>query len=231
MNEHDSTTRELKLIVVDDHAIFREGLRALLDMEDDFTVIGEASRGDEAIAMVRDEPPDVILLDLHLPDGSGAEFCRHLLRVSPESKVLILSAYEDDQEVSAALISGAAGYVLKTVGGERLADNIRSVYRGEVLLAPTVAAKVVRQLSRLREETGRQEEALEVLTPREREVFFLASRGLKNSEIASELYLSEKTIKTHLRNIYNKLSLASKAELRLFAVKMGLTANGPAPPT
>jgi len=219
--------QELKLVVVDDHAIFREGLRALLDMEDDFVVIGEASRGDEAVAMVGEDPPDVILLDLHLPDGSGSQFCKQLLRVSPKSKVLILSAYDDDQEVSAALISGASGYVLKTVGGERLADNIRSVHRGEVLLAPTVAAKVVRQLSRLREETNRQEEALDALTPREREVFFLASRGLKNSEIASELYLSEKTIKTHLRNIYNKLNLASKAELRLFAVKTGLTAETP----
>lgn len=213
---------KLKLLVVDDHAIFREGLRALLDMEEDFSVIGEASRGDEAVAIVADEMPDVILLDLHLPDGNGSDFCRQLLQVSPASKVLILSAYDDDQEVSAALIAGASGYVLKTVGGERLADNIRSVFQGEVLLAPTVAAKVVRQLSRLREETGRQEEALEALTPREREVFHLASRGLKNSEIADELYLSEKTIKTHLRNIYNKLNLASKAELRLFAVKMGL---------
>ncbi|MGD8475295.1 MAG: response regulator transcription factor, partial [Anaerolineae bacterium] len=153
---------------------------------------------------------------------NGAEFCRKLLKVAPTSRVLILSAYDDDQEVSAALIAGASGYVLKTVGGERLADNIRSVHGGEVLLAPSVAAKVVRQLSRLKEETGRQEEALEVLTPREREVFFLASRGLKNAEIADELYLSEKTIKTHLRNIYNKLNLASKSELRLFAVKMGL---------
>lgn len=225
MTEEKVAMRELKLLIVDDHAIFREGLRALLDMEDDFTVIGEASSGKEALSMVADDPPDVILLDLHLPDGSGAEFCRHLLKITPQSRVLILSAYDDDQEVSAALISGAAGYVLKTVGGERLADNIRSVHGGEVLLAPTVAAKVVRQLSRLKEDTGRQEEALEVLTPREREVFFLASRGLKNAEIAEELYLSEKTIKTHLRNIYNKLNLASKAELRLFAVRMGLTAE------
>ena len=229
MTEKEDAMQELKLLVVDDHAIFREGLRALLDMEDDFVVIGEASRGDEAVNMVAEDPPDVILLDLHLPDGSGAQFCRQLLGVSPKSKVLILSAYDDDQEVSAALISGASGYVLKTVGGERLADNIRSVYGGEVLLAPTVAAKVVRQLSRLREETSRQEEALDALTPREREVFFLASRGLKNSEIASELYLSEKTIKTHLRNIYNKLNLASKAELRLFAVRTGLTAETPSP--
>jgi DNA-binding NarL/FixJ family response regulator len=177
------------------------------------------------MAMVTEETPDVILLDLHLPDGNGADFCRDLLELSPQSKVLILSAYDNDDEVSAALISGASGYVLKTVSGERLADNIRSVFRGEVLLAPSVAAKVVQQLSRLQVKSGRQEEALHALTPREREVFQLASQGLKNAEIAAELYLSEKTIKTHLRNIYNKLNLASKAELRLFAMKMGLVSE------
>jgi DNA-binding NarL/FixJ family response regulator len=213
----------LELMIVDDHAIFREGLRTLLDMEPDFTVIGEASSGAEALAMVSNETPDVILLDLHLPDGLGYEFCKQLLEISPDSRVLILSAYEADQEISAALIAGASGYVLKTVGGERLADNIRSISRGEVLLAPTVAAKVVGQLSRIKDESGRREESLHVLTPREHEVFFLASKGLKNAEIAAELFLSEKTIKTHLRNIYNKLDLASKAELRLFAVKMGLS--------
>jgi two-component system NarL family response regulator len=213
----------LKLLIVDDHAIFREGLRTLLDLEEDFTVVGEASRGDEALAMVAEQVPDVVLLDLHLPDGLGSDFCRQLVAVSPGSKILILSAYDDDQEISAALIAGASGYVLKTVGGERLADNIRSVYGGEVLLAPSVAAKVVQQLSRIQEKTTRRDESLHALTPREREVFFLASQGLKNSEIATELYLSEKTIKTHLRNIYNKLDLASKAELRLFAVRMGLS--------
>lgn len=212
----------LKLLIVDDHAVFREGLRALLDLEEDFDVIGEASRGDEALAIASAESPDVILLDLHLPDGNGADFCPQLLRASPGSKVLILSAYDEDQGVRAALIGGASGYVLKTVSGDRLADNIRSVYGGQVLLAPSVAAKVVQQLTQLQQESGRREEALDPLTPREREVFFLASRGLKNAEIADELYLSEKTIKTHLRNIYNKLNLASKAELRLFAVKMGL---------
>jgi len=211
----------LKLLIVDDHAVFREGLRTLLDMEEDFTVTGEASRGADALAMAAEEPPDVILLDLHLPDGLGSDFCSQLLEISPESKILILSAYEDDAEISTALISGASGYVLKTVGGERLADNIRSVYRGEVLLAPSVAAKVVHQLSRVREKSTRREESLQVLTPREREVFSLASKGLKNSEIAAELFLSEKTVKTHLRNIYNKLDLASKAELRLFAEGVG----------
>jgi DNA-binding NarL/FixJ family response regulator len=215
----------IKLLVVDDHTIFREGLRALLELEPDFTVVGEATYGEEALSVVVEEAPDVILLDLHLPDGNGADFCRKLLAASPRVKVLILSAYDDDREVASALISGASGYVLKTVNGERLAENIRSVNRGEVLLSPSIASKVIQQLSRLQDETGRREEALHVLTPREREVFSLASRGLKNTEIAARLYLSEKTIKTHLRNIYNKLNLTSKADLRLFAVKAGLLAD------
>jgi len=216
------------MLLVDDHVIFREGLTALLDLEEDFEIVGEASRGSEAMALVSELAPDVILLDLHLPDGNGATLCRQLLGESPSSKVLILSAYENDEDVSEALINGASGYVLKTVSGERLADNIRSVCRGEVLLGPSVAARVIQRLSRMQDESSRQEEALQALTAREREVFHLASRGLKNAEIATELFLSEKTIKTHLRNIYNKLSLTSKADLRLFAVRSGLISEGDA---
>jgi DNA-binding NarL/FixJ family response regulator len=213
----------IALLIVDDHVVFREGLRALLEMEDDFAVIGEASRGAEAVAFVRDNAPDVILLDLHLPDGNGADFCSSLRRAHPESKVLILSAYDDEDEVTAALVAGASGYVLKTVGVERLADNIRSVHGGEVLLSPTIAAKVVQQLSRLQDTSADRESALSSLTAREREVFHLASQGLRNAEIAAKLYLSEKTIKTHLRNIYGKLALSSKADLRVYAERLGLS--------
>lgn len=215
----------LRLFIVDDHAIFREGLRTLLELEEDFEVVGEASNGTNAVSRAAELAPDVILLDLHLPDGHGADYCPKILKVSPDSKVLILSAYDDDEEVTAALVAGASGYVLKTVGGDRLADNIRSVSRGEVLLAPAIAAKVIQQLSRLREDTGKSDKALGALTPREREVFMLASRGLLNAEIADELYLSEKTIKTHLRNIYGKLDLNSKAELRLYAQRIGLSTD------
>jgi RNA polymerase sigma factor (sigma-70 family) len=215
----------LTLLIVDDHAVFREGLRALLDLEEDFSVIGEASRGSEAIQFLEANAPDVVLLDLHLPDGNGADFCRQLLSINRCVRVLILSAYDDDQEITAALVAGAAGYVLKTIDVGRLAENIRSVHRGEVLLAPSVAAKVVQQLSRLRESSDRSEEALTILTPREREVFRLAGRGMRNSEIAAALFLSEKTIKTHLRNIYSKLKLSNKADLRLFAQKLGLASE------
>ena len=216
----------LKLLIVDDHAVFREGLRALLDLEDDLLVIAEAGSGAEALLEVIHEAPDVILLDLNLPDGSGADFCSELLKESPDSRVLVLSAYDDEAEVTAALVAGASGYVLKTVDVERLADNIRSVHRGEVLLDPVVAAKVVQQLSRVRDTASLGEDAIDKLTPREKEVFHLASGGLRNAEIAAELFLSEKTIKTHLRNICYKLGLKSKAELRLFAAKMGLSTEG-----
>jgi DNA-binding NarL/FixJ family response regulator len=136
--------------------------------------------------------------------------------------VLILSAYDETDEVTAALVAGASGYVLKTVSSERLAGNIRSVHSGEVLLSPVIAAKIIEQLSRLHEAGTDRDEALSVLTPREREVFGLASQGLRNAEIAAKLYLSEKTIKTHLRNIYGKLALGSKADLRVYAERLGL---------
>jgi two-component system NarL family response regulator len=212
-------------LIVDDHVVFREGLRALLELESDFCVVGEASQGSEAIEFLAANTPDVVLLDLHLPDGNGADFCRQLLAKSGSTRVLILSAYEDEQEITAALVAGASGYVLKTIDVIRLADNIRSVYRGEILLAPSVAAKVVQQLSRLRDSSDRSGETLTVLTPREREVFRLAGQGLRNSEIAEALFLSEKTIKTHLRNIYSKLGLSNKGDLRLYAQRLGLTSE------
>jgi DNA-binding NarL/FixJ family response regulator len=214
-----------KLLIVEDHVIFREGLRAMLELEGDLHVVAEASQGSEAIGLAERELPDVVLLDLHLPDGLGSDFCRELLKVSPASKVLILSAYEDEKEITAALVAGASGYVLKTIDAERLAENIRSVQGGELLLAPSVASRVVQQLSRIQEKAERSEEALAILTPREREVFGLAGSGMRNSEIAAALFLSEKTIKTHLRNIYSKLKLTNKADLRLFAQKMGLSSE------
>lgn len=210
------------LLIVDDHVVLREGLRTLLDMEADFDVIGEAGTGAEATEFVRRQSPDVILLDLNLPDGNGADFCRTLLGISPKSKVLVLSAYDEQDGVTAALLAGASGYLLKTTSRNRLADSIRMVQQGEVLLSPAIAAKVVEQLGRLQESEDQRDDALTVLTPREREVFGLASRGLRNAEIAEALFLSEKTVKTHLRNIYGKLGLSSKADLRVFAHKIGM---------
>ena len=215
----------IRVLLADDHAILRDGIRALLTDHPDIVVIGEAEDGHWAVHLAHELHPDVVLMDIGMPRLNGLEATRQIKHDCPEAAVLILTMHDNEEYLRQVLAAGASGYVLKTVNGERLAENIRSVYRGEVLLSPSIAAKVVQQLSRLQEETGRREEALHALTPREREVFFLASRGLKNTEIAAHLYLSEKTIKTHLRNIYNKLNLTSKADLRLFAVKMGLVSD------
>lgn len=212
----------LRLLIVDDHIIFREGLSALLDIQEDIEVVGGASDGDEALRLAAELCPDVVLLDVQMPDMSGAETCRRLKELCPEAQVLMLSAYDDDEEVTAALTAGALGYVLKTIDEERLVESIRAVSRGQMLLAPAVAAKVVKQLTRSRDEKEREAEALEALTSREREVFNLVAQGYTNAEIAARLYLSEKTVKTHIRNIGHKLSLSGKTEMRLYAVQLEL---------
>ncbi len=212
----------LKLLLVDDHAVFREGIGALLEMEGDIQVVGGASRGEEALRLAADLQPDVVLLDIAMPDMDGIEICRRLKRSLPNTAVLVLSASDNEEEVTAALTAGASGYVVKTIDHQRLVEGIRAIARGEMLLSPTVAAKVVRQLARTRQVKEREADVLQALTPREREVFRLVAQGCTNAEIAERLVLSEKTVKTHVRNISNKLSLSGKGEMRVLAAQLGL---------
>ncbi|TEU17323.1 MAG: response regulator transcription factor [Anaerolineales bacterium] len=212
----------LKLLLVDDHAVFREGIGVLLEMEDDMQVVGEASRGEEALRLAAELQPDVVLLDIAMPDMDGIEICQRLKRSLPNTAVLVLSAFDTEETVMAALTAGASGYVVKTIDHQRLVEGIRAIARGEMLLSPTVAAKVVQQLARTRQEKEREADALQALTPREREVFHLVARGCTNAEIAERLVLSEKTVKTHVRNISNKLNLSGKAEMRVLAAQLGL---------
>jgi RNA polymerase sigma factor (sigma-70 family) len=212
----------LKLLLVDDHAVFREGIAVLLEMEDDMQVVGEASRGEEALRLAAELQPDVVLLDIAMPDMDGIEICQRLKRSLPNTAVLMLSALDNEEEVTAALTAGASGYVVKTIDHQRLVEGIRAIARGEMLLSPTVAAKVVQQLARTRQEKERETDALRALTPREREVFHLVAQGCTNAEIAERLVLSEKTVKTHVRNISNKLNLSGKAEMRVLAAQLGL---------
>ncbi len=212
----------LKLLLVDDHTVFREGIGALLDLEDDMQVVGGTSRGEEALRLAIDLQPDVVLLDIAMPDMDGIEICRQIKRSLPHTAVLVLSASDSEEEVTAALTAGASGYVVKSIDHRRLVEGIRAIDRGEMLLSPTVAARVVQQLARARQEAKRETDVLQVLTPREREVFHLVARGYTNAEIAGRLVLSEKTVKTHVRNICNKLDLAGKTEMRLLAARLGL---------
>lgn len=212
----------LKLLLVDDHTVFREGIGVLLEMEDDMQVVGEASRGEEALRLVAELQPDVVLLDIAMPDMDGIEICQRLKRSLPNTAVLMLSALDNEEEVTAALTAGASGYVVKTIDHKRLVEGIRAIARGEMLLSPTVAAKVVQQLARTRQEKEREADALQALTPREREVFCLVAQGCTNAEIAERLVLSETTVKTHVRNISNKLNLSGKGEMRVLAAQLGL---------
>jgi len=212
----------LKLLLVDDHVLFREGISALLETEDDMQVVGGASRGEEALRLAVDLQPDVVLLDIAMPDMDGVEICQRLKRSLPDTAVLMLSAFENEEAVTAALTAGASGYVVKTIDHQRLVEGIRAIARGEMLLSPTVAAKVVQQLARTRQEKEREADALQALTPREREVFRLVAQGCTNAEIAERLVLSEKTVKTHVRNISNKLNLSGKGEMRVLAAQLGL---------
>jgi len=212
----------VKLLLVDDHPVFREGIGVLLEMEDDMQVVGEASWGEEALRLAAELQPDVVLLDIAMPDMDGIEICRRLKRSRPQIAVLMLSALDNEEEVTAALTAGASGYVVKTIDHQRLVEGIRAIARGEMLLSPTVAAKVVQQLARARQEKEREVDVLQALTPREGEVFHLVARGCTNAEIAERLVLSEKTVKTHLRNISNKLNLSGKGEMRVLAAQLGL---------
>jgi RNA polymerase sigma factor (sigma-70 family) len=212
----------LKLLLVDDHTVFREGISALLDLEDDMEVVGGASRGEEALRLAADLQPDVILLDIAMPDMDGIETCRRLKSSLPNTAVLMLSAFDSEEAVTAALTAGASGFVVKTVDHHRMVEGIRAIARGEMLLSPTAADRVVQRLARTRREKEREADALQALTPREREVFRLVAQGCTNAEIAERLVLSETTVKTHVRNIRNKLDLAGKGEMRVLAAQLGL---------
>ena len=212
----------LKLLLVDDHTVFREGIGALLDLEDDMEVVGGASRGEEALRLAADLQPDVILLDIAMPDMDGIETCRRLKSSLPNTAVLMLSAFDSEEAVTAALTAGASGFVVKTIDHQRMVEGIRAIARGEMLLSPAAADRVVQRLARTRREKEREADALQALTPREREVFRLVAQGCTNAEIAERLVLSEKTVKTHVRNISNKLNLRGKGEMRVLAAQLGL---------
>lgn len=214
----------MRVLIVDDHPVFREGVRALLETQDAIDVVGVVGLGKAAAQAAHETRADVVLLDVGLPDIPGAEVCREILALNPDIRVLMLTANDANESIREALAAGAAGYVLKTEEPARLVNHILAVAKGETVLAGSVAEKVVRQLLEGKKPAtvAPDMSALQVLTERERQVFFLAAEGRRNSEIAQALVLSEETIKTHLRNIYGKLGLGNKAELRLFAAQANL---------
>lgn len=214
------TIQPLRVLIVDDHAIVREGLRTLLSEEGDIEVVGEASNGAEAVALTATLRPDVVLMDLVMPGVDGIEATRLLRRSSPSSQVLVLTSFGDDQRVYNAVQAGAVGYLLKDVLKPELLRAIRSVARGEPILHPEAQRQLMRQLA-----TPSARSPLDALTQRERDVLDLIARGQSNKEIAAALHLTEGTIKGYVSAILAKLGVADRTQAALFAVKQGLGAN------
>ncbi len=205
--------KHIDVLLVDDHPVVRQGLRTFLDLQPDIQVVGEAADGIEAVAQAERLQPDVVLMDLVLPALDGIGAIRRIRTLSPSTKVLVLTSFGEDSRIFPAIKAGAAGYLLKDVEPQELAGAIRRVCDGEGLLHPAVAARVMRELA------GEGAAASERLTARELDVLELLAAGRSNREIAAELVLSEKTVKTHVSNILAKLHLADRTQAALYAVR------------
>jgi NarL family two-component system response regulator LiaR len=210
----------IRILIADDHAVVREGTRRFLEQEEDLEVVAEAADGEEAIRLAGSLKPDVAIMDIAMPKVDGIEATRQIKQKYPSVAVLVLSAYDDDQFIFSLLEAGAAGYLLKSVRGNELIDAIRSVYAGESVLHPSVARKV---LNRFIDNSGKtqKQKASDILTEREIEVLQLATQGSSNQEIADRLYLSLRTVQSHLSHIFNKLQVSSRTEAVVRALKEG----------
>ncbi|AII59337.1 chemotaxis protein CheY [Dehalococcoides mccartyi CG4] len=214
------TTQMIKVLLADDHVIVREGTRELIQRESGMMVVGEASDGVEAVEMSMKVHPDVVVMDIAMPRLNGIEATKQIKQLLPTTAILILTAYESEQYILAILEAGAAGFLLKNVKGTQLLEAIRAVYAGESVLQPSTTRRVIDQL--INKATKTEEvSAVNPLTEREIEVLKMAARGVSNKDIADQLYLSNRTIQTHLSNIFKKLSVGSRTEAILYGLKRG----------
>ena len=211
----------IRVLIADDHAVVRQGLRTFLDLQADIDVVGEAADGEEAIAAAAQHAPDVILLDLVMPGLDGIGALRRLRERAPGSRVIVLTSFGEDERLFTALRAGATGYLLKDVEPAELVRGIRTAYAGQSPLSPAVAARVVEELAT----GGGGRAAADELTPRELEVLCLIARGRSNKRIALELGVAEKTVKTHVGHVLAKLGVSDRTQAALYAVREGLAAG------
>lgn len=207
----------IRVLLVDDHQLFRRGVASLLSGREDIEVVGEANNGAEAVERARELMPDVILMDIKMPRLDGIAATKQLKTEIPYVRIMMLTVSETDEDLFEAIKAGASGYLLKNVDPDYLIASVQQVQRGEVPIAPTMAAKILREL------TAPAETTVQALTGRERQVLELLAGGLANKEIAFQLKISENTVKNHLRNILEKLHLQNRVQAALYAVRMGLT--------
>jgi DNA-binding NarL/FixJ family response regulator len=220
----DASLPALRLVVVDDHEVVRQGLVALLDRRDAFQVVGEAGNVEEAMTVVRRMRPDLVIMDVRLPDGSGIEACRDIRSEMPEVRVVILTSYPDEEAVLSAIIAGASGYLLKQIRGRDLVSAVEAVGRGESLLDPAVTEKVLERVRRIA--AGSYTDELATLTSQEQKILMLVAEGKTNKEIASEVYLSDKTVKNYVSSILSKLNLERRAQAAAYVAKHRIPGTG-----
>ncbi len=210
---------KISVLIADDHTLFRKGVRKMLEAEDDMQVVGEAATGREALEQAQTLMPDIVLMDIKMPDLDGVKAARTLHREMPHVGIIFVTMFQDDEFVFQGLQAGGRGYILKDADPETMLRAIRAVAHGESLLGPTIAQKVMRQFAVL---PGKQDPLVDELTPRELEVLMLIAQGLSNKEIAAELSISEKTVKNHINNIFSKLHLYDRSQAMLYAIRKGL---------
>lgn len=214
------TTEPLRVLIVDDHALFRRGLELVLSQEDDIDVVGEATDGDAAVESAEKLGPDVILMDVRMPGTSGIDAARKIREQLPATKILMLTVSDDERDLFDAVLAGADGYLLKEVSIEDVADAVRAVARGHGLVSPSLTPKLLSEFNALaRRAEDRRLAHAPRLTAREVEVLKLVAKGQSNREIAEELYIAENTVKNHIRNILEKLGLHSRMEAVVYALR------------
>jgi DNA-binding NarL/FixJ family response regulator len=209
--------KPLRIVVVDDHEVVRQGLVALLSRREEFQVVAEAATVTEALAAQRRFIPDVVVMDVRLPDGSGIEACREIRSEFPETRVVMLTSYPDEEAVLSAIIAGASGYLLKQVRGRDLVAALESVGRGDSLLDPAVTERVLERVRRVA--AGGERDELSELTAQERKILLLVADGKTNKEIAADVFLSDKTVKNYVSSLLAKLNLQRRAQAAAFVAR------------
>ena len=219
----------IRVLVVDDHALFRRGLEMVLAEEPDIELVGEASDGAEAVEKAGQALPDVVLMDIRMPRSSGIEACRAMKELTPSAKIVMLTISDEEEDLFEAIRAGASGYLLKDIPYDEVADVVRAVHGGQSLINPSMAAKLLAEFAAMASRDG-TERAEQVpaprLTEREIEVLKLVARGMNNRDIAKELFISENTVKNHVRNILEKLQIHSRMEAVMIAVRENLIEFG-----
>jgi two-component system, NarL family, response regulator DevR len=217
MTDEQTPERQHRLLVVDDHEVVRQGLVAMLSRRPNFQVVAEAGTAGESVELARRYQPDLVVMDVRLPDGSGIEACREIRAELPGTRVVMLTSYPDEEAVFSAIVAGASGYLLKQVRGRDLVAALEAVGRGESLLDPAVTEKVLERVRRIA--TGGASDELAQLTAQEQKILLLVAEGKTNKEIAAEVFLSDKTVKNYVSSILSKLNLQRRAQAAAYLAK------------